>query len=508
VKFKPLRHPTPARSSWPSDYLSDYSFFVNGVEYPIRQTMPPGPKEKIPNDFEGYVESIYRRNGVVFACIYARQRLFSEARFQFRRFNNGRPGDLFGGRELAILERPWPNGTTGDLLARMEQDASLAGNFYGARVMRGDGTPMIRRLRPDWVTIVIGTNGREGDPYAPDAEVLGYIYEPAPGTEHARARKTPEVFLPEDVCHYAPIPDPTAQFRGMSWLTPILREASADSGATTHKTKFFENAATPNMVVSLDSSVSEEGFKRFKDLMDAGHAGAANAYKTLYLGGGADVTVVGNSFEQMSFTAVQGHGETRIAAAAGIPPIIVGLSEGLQAATYSNYAQAKRHCGDATLRPLWRLAAGSLSVLVATPPGAELWYDDRDIPFLAEDQKDAITVLGGQAQAVRVLSDAGFDPDAVIAAIMAGDLSLLKGSHSGLFSVQLQEPGSMAAPATGSSPADQAAGLAELAGDLRYIEELESLRAELNAEKAGRRISILRDDLGRPTGLEVNGHVG
>jgi phage portal protein BeeE len=53
----------------------------------------------------------------------------------------------------------------------------------------------------------------------------------------------------------------------------------------------------------------------------------------------------------------QGAGETRIAAAAGVPPVIVGLSEGLQAATYSNYSQARRRFADGTMRPLWRNAA-------------------------------------------------------------------------------------------------------------------------------------------------------
>ena len=64
-----------------------------------------------------------------------------------------------------------------------------------------------------------------------------------------------------------------------------------------------------------------------------GHEGLWNAYKTLYLGGGADAKIIGSNMQQLDFKTVQGHGETRIAAAAGVPPIIVGLSEGLEAAT-------------------------------------------------------------------------------------------------------------------------------------------------------------------------------
>jgi hypothetical protein len=65
------------------------------------------------------------------------------------------------------------------------------------------------------------------------------------------------------------------------------------------------------------------------------HAGADNAWKTLNLYPGADVTVVGANLKDIDFKNVRGGGETRIAAAAGVPPVIVGLSEGLAAATYS-----------------------------------------------------------------------------------------------------------------------------------------------------------------------------
>ena len=87
-------------------------------------------RERIENDFEGYVEGAYKRDGIVFACILTRQLVFSQARFGWTQFINGQPGPLFGSSELAILEQPWLNGTTADLLTRMEVDLSLAGNFY------------------------------------------------------------------------------------------------------------------------------------------------------------------------------------------------------------------------------------------------------------------------------------------------------------------------------------------------------------------------------------------
>ncbi len=406
-----------------------------------------------PQDYAGYVEQGYRQNGIVFACILTRLLLFSEARFQWRSFSDGRPGDLHGTDELALLDRPWPGATTGDLLARMETDVSLAGNAfltttddtgrYG-RSATGPGRRVVR-MRPDRVTIVAGSRSGRAD--ALDVQAVGYAYRPAGGATGGED----DVLLPAaDVAHYAPIPDPMHRWRGMSWLTPILREIEGDKAATVHKGRFFRNGASPALAITLDKQVRPADFERFKALFESQHRGAENAYKTLFLGGGADAKPLTMDMRQLDFKLTQGAGETRIAAAAGVPPVIVGLSEGLQSATYSNYGQARRRFADGTMRPLWRSAAGALQALVTPPAGSALWYDDRDIAFLREDQSDLANIQGRQAETVARLCDAGFTPESVIGAVMAEDFTQLQ--HSGLFSVQLQTPGTDGAP-TGGAPA-------------------------------------------------------
>lgn len=382
--------------------------------------------EAIPAHFTGMVQGAYKANGVVFATILARLLLFTEGAFKFERLDSGQ---LFGSTALTLLERPWPNATTGDLLARMEQDASLAGNFYAA--VRGGTSARVRRMRPDWVKIVVGSPS--GDPDDLDSEPLGYLYEPPTG------RVKPVMLLPEEVCHFAPVPDPEAQFRGMSWLTPVVTEIQADGLATKHKRKFFENAATPNLSVSLAKEISPERFKQFIEMMDEQHTGWENAYKTLYTAGGADVKVVGADFRQIDFKATQGAGETRIAAAGGVPPIVVGLSEGLDASTYSNYGQARRKFGDHWARPQWRNAAASLAPLVDVPAGARLAHDPTGIAFLQEDQKDEAEIQHRTAETITAYVREGFTPESAIAAVTTGNLSNLK--HTGLVSVQLHTPG-------------------------------------------------------------------
>lgn len=250
-----------------SDYLTQFAF--GGLGYAVGGAGPMLDREQIENSFTGYVRSAYKSNGIVFACMLTRLMIFGEARFQFQRMNNGRPGDLFDAPDLRILDKPWPNGTTGELLSRAIQDADLAGNFYVAR----EGS-RLRRLRPDWVEIVL----TEAPADAVESDVAGYLYRPGGFGSTTK----PTIYLPEQVAHWSPIPDPEAQYRGMSWLTPVTREIQADQGATLHKERFFANAATPNLAVALKESVTEEQFKKFMAAMNEAHQGAENAYKCLH----------------------------------------------------------------------------------------------------------------------------------------------------------------------------------------------------------------------------------
>lgn len=364
----------------------------------------------------------YRGNSVVFGAILARLSLFSEARFAFRSLSDK---SLWGSNEtdarrntvLRKLEKPWQDGTTGELLVRMIQDVDLAGNAY-----IWDAGYRLVRLRPDWVTII---SELVTDDYGRQfREVRGYYYEP-PQSElgnHGPAA----VFTVDEVAHWSPLPDPDAMFRGMSWLTPVLREVMADDGMTQYKIKYLDNAASPNLLIRYDQKIGKTQVNNLRDRLDDRHGGVNNAFKTLILDEGADATVIGNTFEQMNFSTVQAAGENRIIIASGVPGIVIGSKEGLMAATYSNYEQAMRRFADITMRPLWRSACASLSKLVTVPAGHELWFDVTDIAALRQGEKERAETTFILAQAAAQLTGAGYTPDSVVQALESGEMHLLK----------------------------------------------------------------------------------
>lgn len=433
----------------------------DGLTDPLWSLGSTADKERIEPNYPSYIDQAFKASPAVFACIRFRMAVQSEARFQWRVFKSGRPGELFGSPELALLEKPWPNGTTGDLLARMEVTSSLAGNYYatvaddkGRLGRSAQGSKRIVHMRPDWVTIVI--DSQSGDPNALDARVVGYLYEPM-GTV-GQPRGNAVTLLPEEVVHFAPIPDPAAKFRGMSWLTPAIEEVRADKAATMHKGRFFTNGATPNFAVTMSEAVSIDDFNRYVEAFKVAHQGADKAYKTLFLAGGADVRPLSSDFRQMDFRPLQQLSETRVAMAAGIHPTVVGMSEGLQGSSLNsgNFNAAARLTANTTLRPWWRNACASLQVLLTEPrPGAELWYDDSRISFLYDDATDLAEIRAKNAVALRQLLDAGYKPDAAADYLRTDDLGRLVGQHSGLFSVQLQPPGTQASsnpPVAGEEP--------------------------------------------------------
>ncbi|MFI2663726.1 phage portal protein [Micromonospora carbonacea] len=446
--------PESARSTRSSLSMQDFAdmFSFGGSAYPFLQTSMGTLSEEA---IGATLTQVARSNGPTFALILARMQLFAQIRFQWTRWVGGAPADLFGSPELAVLERPWAGGTTADLLTRMELDVSTAGNSYIRRLRRNRQSRLVR-LRPEWMYIVLGSEeDAERPEEAADVELAGYVYRPPNGQM--------QVLLPDEVAHYAPIPDPDGVAIGMSWMTPVIRDLSGDNLMTDHKRAFLRNAATPNMVIRFDPGINVQAVKDFREVFEAEHAGAWNAYKTLYLGGGADAKAIGADMKQLDFAVIQGKAESRLASAAGVPPSWVGFSEGLQGSALNagNFTAARRRLSDGTLQHLWGNVASSLEVLLDRPDnGASLWFATKGIPFLHMDAADAATVQSTEALTITALVRDGFTAESAIAAVQTSDWSRLV--HTGRVSVQLQTPGE--GGTDGSSGSDNSAGEAPQGG--------------------------------------------
>jgi hypothetical protein len=430
---------------WTGGSWDDFVGWLGASGFPLLPQTWTSNEETIEGNFTGLVGGAYEGNSIVFACLLKRCMLFSQARFQFQELRGGQPGDLYGTPDLRLIENPEPGEVTADLLTMARLDADLAGDWFGVR-----RPGRIKRLRPDWTTIHIGSPNPDATHWDPDAEIAGYSFSP-----FGSVASGVWSFERDEVAHFAGARDPLSRYRGIPLVTAALREIRGDSAMTTHKLKFLEHAATPNLIVKYPPTMTKAKAEESIEIFEQNHAGAFNAYRTMYLLGGTEAQVVGRDLQQLDFAATQGKGETRVVAAMGLHPTIVPVSEGLQGSSLNagNFGAARRLVADTFLRPDWERFAGSLATIVPPLPGSRLWYDERHVPFLAEDVKDAVDALFVQAQAMRQLGDGGWDHDAVVDAVTSGDLRRLAGQHTGLVPVQLQTPGS--AQGNGQTPEQQ-----------------------------------------------------
>jgi phage portal protein BeeE len=376
----------------------------------------PG-KEKAITNLVGAARDAYQSNGAVFAVILIRLALFSEARFVFQSLVDKH---VYGSQDLSILEEPWPNCTTGELLARMEQDLSLAGNAY---IWRAAPDRLVR-LPPDEVTII----SREVQaPTGHYREVVGYDWDPTPVQNVAPGQsdksEQAQLFTVDEIAHWSPYPDPRANFRGMSWLTPVLRDTQADSAMTSYKIAYLENMAAPNLLLKYQQKLRPDTVDAIAERMHAKYGGS-NAFRTFVLDQGADATVLNNSLEQLGYADTQDAGVKRICMASGVDPILIGLGGSRDAISYE---QAMRRLGDITMRPLWRTVCASVQKLVPgiPPAGVRLWFDTSDIAALRQSETERGQTSQVQAAALLTVVQAGYTRDSAVAFLASGDVGQL-----------------------------------------------------------------------------------
>jgi len=421
-------------------FLQDYYTTMGyaGSVYPLQMSSAGWKKtQEIAATLPNYFTAL-QKSPPAFAAQLVRASTLGQARLVWQ---NRRDQHTFRTPALDLVERPWVNGTTGQLLSRMEWHVGLAGNSYVYR----QSAKRLRVLRPDWVAIVWGSHTDHDDPkWQLDAEIVGYVYVPGGWASGKFTRLEP--LLPELVAHWAPLPDPLSPGLGMSWLTPALRDLQADTALTEYKLSFFNNGATPNLVIKGVPAPSPGQFAEYVADMEKAHKGSINAFKTLYLTAGADATVVGANLQQLELEAVTAHGETRVSYLSRVPAVILGIAAGLKGSSLNagNYGEARRNFADTWYYGELQDACAALDTITDTPGGCQLWYDVRGVPLLREDAKDAALIEQLKQQTIVSYISAGFTPESSVAAVSSQDILVLE--HTGLVSVQLQPPGTAMLP--------------------------------------------------------------
>lgn len=416
----------------------EYAFKFGGLWYNGFSTTMQGSVEEAPVGFEGTIHGIHRRSGVVAAAVAARALVISDIHFRFQDIETG---------ELDPDPIPELEGSA-QALHKAEVSASYAGNAY-IWVDRAGGR--LVPLRPDWVRIVAVSEQYPGNPLqAPDARIFMYGYQPSgPDSE-------PLFLPPEDVIHWAPEPSALSTFIGESWVTSVVREALVDLQTVKHVEQFFEKAATPNTVYSMDKDVDPDSVSMFIEKFRENYEGAVNAFKTMFIGGGASVQVIGSKLSELNMRELQGGFENRVATRSRVPSSVLGIREGNQSGALqaTAYAQMRRLWADGWFHPTARGLCQAVGRAIPAPEGKRVWYDAKRTLLLLEDALERAQVMSTQIGSIGAAIQAGFKPEAAVQAVMNDSLFQLAapGAHTQLVSVQLLPPGEANSANTAGRP--------------------------------------------------------
>lgn len=316
----------------------------------------------------------YKKNSAFLACISVYTRRFPEP--PLRLYKDEEELDTHPTRIL--IARPNPLMGEAELWQYTIAYAAIGGNAYWHKVRNNE--QQVFQLWPHHVGNIMPVPG--GDNW-----ISHYEYDAGDG----RKQDIPA----EDIVHFKwSLPDPQQPWLAVPPIIAAAREVDTDNEATRYLYNLLKNDAVVRTAFVLPAdnpTLDAAQFDRLKGQIESGYTGDKRGRPAL-LEGGMDVKRLSLDLEEMAFEALHRIPETRIAAAMGVPAMLVGLQAGLERSTYSNMEEAVSDFTRGTLSPLWRSFASEITHDDDLNPGRErgesVAFDLAHVGSLQEDENE------------------------------------------------------------------------------------------------------------------------
>lgn len=287
--------------------------------------------------FMSLVSQGYRRNAVAYACIRTLSTSVAEPPLKVFRKNTDAEDENHPLRRL--LERPNPFMSEFEFWELVVTHMSICGKSYWWKQRSNRGEPIaLWPLRPDRISPKLD----------PDALLAGWTY-----TLDGKDFPLPV----GDVLAFN-LPDPGDEtggvVGGLGPLQVLAAEIDTDNEATSHVFALLRNYAVPGVAVKVKGEVDDDEKEAFKrDFMNR-YGGSRRGEPAIIDGAEVDITPLSHTLRELEFPDLRGVAESRICAAIGVPPILVGVKVGLDRSTYSNIAESRRFWTQTRLAEWWR----------------------------------------------------------------------------------------------------------------------------------------------------------
>lgn len=318
------------------------------------------------------LEAVYRVQLLVYACVHRICVALQQAPVKVQRKKNDAWEDDDQHWLNAVLEQPTPTLSWSEFFWHFASHLELTGESYVWKWR--NGLQQIAELWPvptSWVTACHDTNGR-----------LSH-YKVYQG-----AGKTINV-LPRDMIRCI-FPDPSNLSTGLGPLQAAIRDVQTDEARADYIIEMLENNRSPGMIVKQLYPWSDEEKDDVRASLNQG-LGRGRRGNPLFVSGEGAAIEQSAPLSDLDWPGISNLSETRICAAFGVPPIIIGLRAGLENGTYSNFEQAIKIFFEGTISPLWSMSGASLTRGLLRDEGESsrairIHHDTKEVKALQEDQ--------------------------------------------------------------------------------------------------------------------------
>jgi len=219
-------------------------------------------------------------------------------------------------------------------------------------------------------------------PVFDDGKLLAYrIFQGA-----SKERKLVPV---EDVVRQI-LPDPANPWEGLGPMQAALRDVQTDEQRQNYLIEVLVNNKQPGMILYQPEDWSDEQKQDVRAVFMAGLSNGGRG-KTVFMQGEGARSEQVKPASDLDWPGLTNLCETRICAAFQVPPIIIGLRSGLDAATYANYELAEKTFYRGTMLPTWTLLDSGLTKGLIQDEGDDankfcVYHDLTNVRALREDE--------------------------------------------------------------------------------------------------------------------------
>lgn len=336
---------------------------------------------KFDNTYPELSRKAFGSNSIVYACLRLLcQSVAEPPLLAYTESGNGELTPLQTTHPIQmLLDRPNELMTQFEMLELIEIHLALTGgSYWWKQRTNGGAVENLWPLRPDRIVPIYEPNlnaprGQRG--------IKGWGYYPPGGGQ--------PIPIPRSEILAFGTPDPAGETGGVvetiGWVQVLADEIAADNEATGFVGSLLANYAQPSMLIKTKMPIKDREIAKRLKAHWMSELGGAHKGEPALLDADTEIEKLSFDLKQLEFPDLRAQAESRIAAAAGVPPILAGLKVGLDHGTYSNYESSREYFADTTLSTKWKRYSDQFTNDLAPDfgPGIVIRFDLQQVKALA-----------------------------------------------------------------------------------------------------------------------------